>query len=808
MPYLAISDFKYGMDRRRPQTVGVPGTLWVLKNGVVTRGGDIQGAKKWVAEFEDADDTFGLYILKGQPWVFGSGTRPNDLPEGVNYQQLAAPDTPEMTRVVDVKAFDGKLYVIAQYDDGNTYHFYNGSRVTTWDTIAAGGGGFATVASHLATLIEQSGVVTAVATGAAIKITAKVPGTAFTIATLAEDVDSDVSNPTAAKVQDQANVAGVAGVKATATIEVTGGSADTDNYIAQVEVNPGSAVNLLEPYSAEVLPVASITITGGDGGGRFTAIVIDGIGDLLTSNVSWQGSTSDTAIALRNAINDGTGTHGVTATRSGSVVYLTAPVGSGATYNNAVLTITKEGFVFYNKTAFQGGTDGHIPVPWTTSNDVTAELLADAINEDYLGHGYTAEVSGATVTITAPEDGTSYNSATVAASVNGDVTATDTDMSGGVDGVTAVAQVETVTISGSPFDAEDRWTITIDGTDYSVVGGTSQGIDGAIIVLKRRVWATIESLLRYCQVNDPTDWTTTSDASADAGSINISTDTDGAQKLVGLELYDGKLAIFSENNIIIYDIFVDAAEIALSTVIERVNAVAARAITSYGNNDVFFLTRNGVRSIRARAGTSTPATADVGAVVDSFVRDTIQGTDADTLKRAVSEIEPIDGRYMLAIGSRIFILSQFLESKITAWSYMDVDFDVKDMHSDGRRLYARDEDTIYVYGGLDGDTWPDEGEQETQVITPFMAADDPAGHKMLEGFDVSLKGDWDTDILVDLNDTDNAVDVGILRQITYGQGSIKVPARTTHLALSTTCDSAGERLLSSLALHYHKEGAE
>jgi hypothetical protein len=786
--------------------VGVPGTLWTLKNGVITRGGDIKGAKKWVDEYTLPADTFGLYILRGQPWVFGSAATPGSLPAGVNYQQLAAPNTPNMTRVISVKAFDGQLYVVAQYDDGNTYHFYNGSRVTDWDTIAAGSGSFSLVAEQLADLVESSGVVSTVVTSNAIAITALVPGTNFTSSTAADDVDSDASLPTANAVTNQANVVAVAGVAATATITVTGGTEADGNDIEQIAVNPGVAVNLLPPQEAEERATGTITINGGSTGGSITSVEVDG-DELLNQDVDWQGSTSSTAEELKDKINNTSGSTGISATRNGGTVTLLAPVGRGSSFNSEVIDITKSG-ITTSKSNFQGGSDAEIPVPFDTDTSTTAALLADVINEDYLGHGYTAEASGAIVTLTAPATGTSYNSATITPTVNGTVTLNDTNFSGGVDAVAAVARKITVTISGGSFDPEDSWTITINGVDYTVVGGTgAAGVDGSVLVLKRRVFATIDSLLRYCVVNDPTDWTTTTVPASDSGFINISTDSDGAQQLVGMGLYNGQLAIFSETSIIVYDIFVDAEENALSTTLERTGTVSPRSILAYGNNDVFYLARTGIRSIRARAGTTTPATADVGAVIDSFVRETIVDTDEDTLKRAVAEIEPIDGLYMLALGDRIFVLSQYTESKVTAWSYLEPGFTITDMHSDGRRLWARDTGSIYIYGGMDGTEYPDEGEDETEVITPFMSAEDPAGLKMLQGFDVSLAGDWVTNILVDPNDSTKYVEVGTINEITYDSNTIKLPGRTSHMALSATCSSAGERLLSSLALHYEKEGA-
>lgn len=50
MPYISIDEFK-GMDTRKPRVTGVPGTLFSLKNGHLTRGAHIQRSKKFVSKF-------------------------------------------------------------------------------------------------------------------------------------------------------------------------------------------------------------------------------------------------------------------------------------------------------------------------------------------------------------------------------------------------------------------------------------------------------------------------------------------------------------------------------------------------------------------------------------------------------------------------------------------------------------------------------------------------------------------------------------------------------------------------------------
>src|SRR5690606_34331454 len=120
------------MDRRRPRVAGLPGTLWVGKNVHITRGGDVERRKKFVPTY-NVEGTFGAYAIKSQLYVFGSADLASSMPNGVRYQRLQAPNTPAMVAVHDVKSFRGALYVIAEYDDGNIYHFYDGARVSDWD---------------------------------------------------------------------------------------------------------------------------------------------------------------------------------------------------------------------------------------------------------------------------------------------------------------------------------------------------------------------------------------------------------------------------------------------------------------------------------------------------------------------------------------------------------------------------------------------------------------------------------------------------------------------------------------------------
>jgi len=686
MSYVSIQDWKFGMDRRRKRSSGVPGTLWTLKNGFINRGGDIERAKKFVEEHSLPSGTFGCFSVRSQLYVFGSASTPAGMPVGVQYQQLAAPSTPNMTEVLDAKGFDGKAYVVAAYDNGNIYHFYDGSRVTAWDTLADAAFTYSTVASRLAEIINAQDDFRARAAGNVVEITASVAGTAFTISTSTSDVDSDSSAPTATATQLQANVAAVAETRASGTVTITGGSA-----------------------SAGVNTISSVTVDG-------VELLID-------------------------------------------------------------------------------------PVDWVSSNDATANALAVAINDNSFASNYSATAAGAVVTIKAAVGtGATPNGDVVAATTTGDVTASTADMASGVTAVDAVAQVYKVVISGTTPDSTDLWTITLDGVAYKTTGRAS-ATGTSIHVNRRRVYSTAGSLLYYSKLTDPTDWSD-ADASSGAGFINMANEVEGADTLVGAAKYQSYTAVFARNTVIIYDLQSDASQSQLVQALDNTGTLAPRAIVPYGSDDVYYPDATGIRSLKVRDTYNAAYASDVGSALDPFVQDIIAEEGDALASRASAVIEATDGRYMLAIGQYVICLSQFPASKIVAWSYIDFGAVITDIVRADRTIYLRAGDTIYIYGGVTGDVYPDEDEFPVIAETPFVSAKDPATHKQLLGFDMAAENTWHVEILTDPNDTTRAIDAGYLEGTTYHRPQIKLPGNTSHFAQRFTCAAAGAASLSSTAVHY------
>lgn len=798
MPYFHIGDFKYGMNRTRKRSVGVPGTLWLLENAVLSRGGDINRCKDFVPTYTlPTGDTQGMYLLKGQAFVFGAGTTPVGLPTEVQYQQLAAPGSPGLTSILDAKSFDGKIFAISEYDDGSVYAFYDATRVTDWDSIADDNSSFSAVASRLARKITAENNISAKVFGSTVLLTSEVAGTSFTV--VGATTDASVSE-----------------VQATGTITITGGTA-----------------------SAGVNKVSGVTVKGVA---------------LISAAVDWATSNDQTATDLAAQIT--TDAAGYTAAAVGPVVTITADAGTGARPNGDEVLVTVGGDVTNTKTNITGGVtaattstptaavtqltanvaevaevvptgsveitggtvsagvnritdvtvDGvsliTIPVDFVLTNSATASALATRINNNSGVSGYSASADGATVTLSAASGvGAAANGDVVSTTVAGDVTVTDADVSGGVTYVAPVAQVSQVVISGGSFDAQDTWTVTVNGTAYKTTG-RGAGMCTTGFVFKDRVFTTANSLWYFCQLNDAAEWSET-DTVADAGFINMSSDTEGNQDLVVASEYAGRAAIFAVDSVRIYDVDQDSSLIGIVQSLSNTGTGSPKSVQEYGANDVYYLDASGVRSIRSRDGYDSAYVSDVGNAIDDYVvKEVLPGLTEQQIYDARSLVDS-EGRYWLSCGSRIVVLSYFPGSKITGWSTIDFGASVDEMQRYGSEIWVRSGDIIYRYGGADGLQYPAADTRIVKAFTPFMSAQDPAGIKNMDGFDAVCENDWACKILLDPNDTTDQVNAGVISGTTYNRPAIKIPGQAALVAFELTCSAAGDASFSQLVVHYN-----
>lgn len=691
MPYIQIEDIKMGMDRKRSQRVMAElGSAWTIKNGHLTRGGDVSRRKKFVKQNGSfPDTTVGLYAIGETLFTCGyDASEAGNVPSPVSHilTQHPTPATP-IDSVKDATGFDGTLYSIIEYTDGNIYHFYGTSRVTDWDTLATTIGSNDAVAAALSAAIDNSATVNATSTTDTVTITAATAGVPFTIS---KSTVNNGSNPDEDIVltETQANVAAVAEVLATAEITITGGTS-----------NPGT--------------------------NEMSSITVDGV-NIMSSAVDWATSNSATASAIASNITANTSLPNYTATANGPVITISAVAGSGATPNGFTIT-TNEG---------------------------------------------------------------------------GDVTSTnDPSMSGGVTAVSAVAQVYTAQVTGT-FETTDQFTITINSTEDYTVTGAASGTGISILTFKQKLYSTASSNLYFSALGSAEQWI----SGTDYGFINMASQTAGDESLTVAQEYQGLMAIFSENNIRIWSISEDSSANVFLQTLQNTGTVAAGSVVPYGNNDVFYLDTSGLRSIKARDSSNAAYVSDVGTSIDTHIREYMDTLTEEEIAAAVGVVEPIDGRFWLGIKNRIYVLSYFPTAKISAWSFYEVDFEVKNFAKIGDRIYVRGTeegvDYLYLYGGENNDTYPGENEDEFLIELPYFSAKNPAAFKQLLGFDIVAINNWKVDLLPQAGDDTVIKNHGTTVGTTYDEPRFPLTGVSSLFALNLTCTGAGPATLSALAMHY------
>jgi hypothetical protein len=455
-------------------------------------------------------------------------------------------------------------------------------------------------------------------------------------------------------------------------------------------------------------------------------------------------------------------------------------------------------FHFYDGARVSDWEVGVVRAGMATNAGIAAHLAslitADAaVNATAFGNVIvvTASVVNTPFTITAEatnaEGGTDNQSAAVT---------TPTAAAGGI------AQVSNVTIAGT-FDIGDRFTVLINSVKYGAkfmpaVKGT------ACRTHKSKMYACCGSLLQFSGINDATAWNSLDDTGASF--INMSNQDGGSETLVGLGLFQKNLAIFSENVIQTWSMNADPALNAQLQVLNNTGTTAHKSIIAYGNQDIAYLDKTGIRGLQARTAVADLASVnDIGTPIDTYVQAHVK-TISETVRDATcAAIDPYDSRLWMAIGNKIFVYTSFPSAKINAWTTYEPGFQVDAMVSLNRRNYVRSGDTIYKYGGDDNETYDS---SEVTVTLPYFHDNKPANYRELRGFDADLANLWAVTVLVDPRDTTQYVDIGNLEGLTYVEGDIGIPCRSPFSAPKFVCNSAGYARISNFAVHFQKGPVE
>jgi len=318
---------------------------------------------------------------------------------------------------------------------------------------------------------------------------------------------------------------------------------------------------------------------------------------------------------------------------------------------------------------------------------------------------------------------------------------------------------------------------------------------------KSKMYRCDGGYLRFSGVNNPAQNDPSSTTEPGAGFINVTLNDPDVEPLVGMEVYYNNMATQARLQTQIWSLDPDPDKDNLTQLL-RIGTVAAHSVVQFGTGDVLFLSDSGVRSLKALYINLAASVSDVGSSIDPLLTPVIR-TKPTAAQYARSVVQPIQGRYWLAIDTTIYVLSYFVAGSITAWSTFDPGFSVANFAVVGNRVYAYDSTgAIYLYGGLGGNDYDN---CLVTVRTPHMTASEPTMNKRIKSMDVMCEGAWSISIGMLASNTDQFEPIANVQDNTFDLQSIPFAGYGTHFAVHLENQAPGPALLA--ALHFNIQEA-
>jgi len=447
-----ISSFKNGLDARRDALVLGGNVLLTAQDGHITQGGDFEKRKGFfefanTAILDTNGDTgcfglqdtinglyrFGSAIVYGGSVTLSQPTLASAMPTGVSYQQLKHPAIYDgttydrtkhrMTAVV-TNAYTGVAQAIATFADGKKYLYYNGNLV---EEITAGN-----IMAHLSTNALIAKNLARVVNATADKFTAAYSGS-NTYVDITSDIGYDFESQitksstsgTMVSVTTAEATSAIAAVEPKAKFRIIAGEDNAKAF--STLTNDGTA-----PANGSSVTVGGITYTWKTVISANHDVLIGNTanGDAamtnLASAISFTGvagtdyvGTAANPQVYTDAYNTGANTLKVWARTPGTGGNSIATTTAGTSHASWTGATLASGADTNKITSIRAGGSEILgtAVNWITNSNTTATLVATQINA--YASGYTAEASGDTVIITAPEGGTTLNATALTVTVSG-----------------------------------------------------------------------------------------------------------------------------------------------------------------------------------------------------------------------------------------------------------------------------------------------------------------------------------------------------------------------------------------------------
>lgn len=876
--YLLIENFNSGMDSRKMALTAKPGTLQELTNCHITRGGEIEKRKAFVPIATlPTGQTFGLHGANGQLWTFGSASSPtitqpagpgtsdplNDVIPRISYMRLNAGGT-QVSAILPPHLIARTLTIRARSHLTVTVAVAHGMTSGSKYLMAVGGSTIFRVvtvidATHFSISTELTGAVTGI----------QCPGGTLNSTATALTSDTGKTIKIGWWGTSYSGFNGGSGSNANTQYKLYFPEDHTldgnylitsyDNGVAQSggyfyfynEFDlPTFTGTLTKCIAVPAITALKVNVTDADSGAGGTNLISSDVPWVFDATYTESGSAILTANALAVEINKGTGTHGATATANDGVLTIVGAGNVGGklwtqirggqvisqgssntndrgvfgyfrasgtnmtklikaeNYNGKIYAIAE--FDSTNIVHFYNGvrvTDWD-SIALSGDNNAVATAFAKKIKlEGY----YSAINSNNVIYINFYEDGRDW--AVTASTVNGG-SVNDQSLTVNTTAATSTSpQTTTVTIGGT-YEPADVLTITIDSVDYSVQSGSSS-VGSFVKTHQGKMYSVANSLLYFSETDTNGGAGRFSlENNKGSGFINMVNQDAGSETLTSIEAYQGKLAIFSGRAVQIWTMNANPTQNAIAQIINNVGTYAPRSVVSLGSLDTFFLSSSGIRSLKSRDVTNSAVVADVGTQIDSILLSDMRAVNQATREAAIGIVEPLEGRYWLSVGPKIYVYSYFPTQNIAAWSvYTPLDMTQSsgnqtispdDMTTLSQRVYVRDGDKIYAYGGYDGNTYDT---SPATVVFPYVDAGKPSHIKTLTGIDSACDGTWSVYAGMDVSVPTDRIYQGDLVGSSYGLTRFEATGVGTHVGIKLTHSLAEYARIGNFAIQFELNNA-
>lgn len=322
-------------------------------------------------------------------------------------------------------------------------------------------------------------------------------------------------------------------------------------------------------------------------------------------------------------------------------------------------------------------------------------------------------------------------------------------------------------------------------------------------------------------------------AGTGSGAVDLTTQGQPIGKAIALADYYGQLAIFGERGVQFFSVDADFAQNQYQRTVST-SLLAPRSAIGFGDGDVLYLGRSGVRSLQARDSSNLARVSDVGSPIDREIRSIIENTESEVIfdpstgpnldngqfiNLATAIVHTETGHMWLCIKDRVYVLSRYPSSRVLAWSSFTLPAPrpanesvvngrlksrwVADIAKINDTLVFRNfADEVYVYGGADGQAYDS---SETVVELPFMDMGTPGTSKYFKGIDLVCEGEWDVEVALHSTQFGNEPywhKVAEIRETTRYEGRISFDMQGVQIAVRLTSRSPYAARLSQIGIFF------